>query len=143
MDLFAFVQKNILLVGVCVASGVMLLWPLFTRLGSGAREMSALEAVQLINRRDPIVIDVREPSDFAIGHLPNARNIPAGQLKDRLKELEKVKSRPILVTCASGTRAGSACGVLKKAGFEDVHALKGGVAGWITASLPISRQDKK
>lgn len=140
VDLWAFVQKNILLVGVCVASGIMLLWPIIMRLSSGGRDVSTAEAVQLINRRDAIVIDVREPSEFAEGHIANARHIPVAQLKDRLKDLEKFKRQPIVVVCRSGTRSASACAELKKNGFEEVFPLKGGVLAWQQASLPLQKK---
>lgn len=95
-------------------------------------------AVQLINR-DGVVVDVREPSEFASGHLPNAINIPVGNIHMRLNELEKHKNRPIVVYCRSGQRSARAAVVLRKHGFEQVHNLAGGVVAWQNDSLPTER----
>jgi rhodanese-related sulfurtransferase len=106
----------------------------------GGGEVGTLEATQLINRRDAVVLDVREASEYAAGHLPNAKHIPLGQLASRLKELEKFKERPIVITCASGTRFGSALSLLKKNGFKEPVNLKGGIASWQQASLPLEKK---
>src|SRR5512147_431557 len=103
-----FIQKNIWLVMIAVVSGAMLIWPFIAKRFSATREVGVADAVQLINRQDAVILDVREPAEFKSGHIPNARNIPAGQVGERLKELEKFKSRPILLTCASGSRSGNA-----------------------------------
>src|SRR3970282_2854225 len=98
-----------LLFGLAVSSGVMLLWPLLSRLFRMSHEVSAIEAVQLINRRDALVLDVRDTGDYAAGHIANAKHVPEAQLADRLKELEKYPSRPIVVSCRTRS-AGASCG---------------------------------
>ena len=129
-----------MLFGTAVVTGGMLLWPLVDRLLVGsAPQVGALEAVQLINRRDAIVLDVRDKADYAAGHIPNARNIPFSELSGRLRELEKFKTRPIVVNCRSGTRSAKVCGALKKSGFSEVFALRGGLSGWVEASLPVEK----
>ncbi len=127
-----------MLFGTAVVTGGMLLWPLVNRLVVGSTpQVSALEAVQLINRRDALVLDVRDKADFAAGHIPNARNIPAPELSGRLHELEKFKSRPLVITCQSGARPADVCSLLTKNGFGEVFALNGGLRGWLEASLPV------
>jgi rhodanese-related sulfurtransferase len=139
----AFLQKNpfnMVLLGTAVVTGAMLVWPLFGRLaGSAAPQVGAFEAVQLMNRRDAIVIDVRDKAAYEAGHLPNSRHIPLAELAGRLGELEKFKARPLLVNCAPGVGAAKACGALKEAGFKEVFALRGGIAGWAEASLPVEK----
>ena len=132
-----FIQKNIWLVMIAVASGAMLVWPLISKRFLRGKELGVVQAVQLINRQDAVVVDVREPAEFKAGHIPNARNIPHGQIGDRLKELEKFKSKPILLSCATGQRSASACNVLQKAGFADVYSLSGGMNAWLQASMPV------
>ena len=130
-----------MLFGTAVVSGGMLIWPFFNRLSAGGvPQVGALEAVQLMNRRDAAVLDVRESAEFAAGHIPNARNIPFGELTDRLRELEKLKSRPIIVTGHAGGRAAKVCAALQKIGFKDVVALRGGLTGWVEASLPVEKR---
>jgi len=137
-----FLQKspfNMLLFGLALASGAMLLWPLISRPFRISHEVGAIEAVQLINRRDALVLDVRETGDYTAGHIANAKHVPEAQLADRMKELEKFRARPIVVSCRTGTRAPSVSGMLRKKGFAEVFALRGGIAAWQQASLPLEK----
>lgn len=138
----AFLQKspfNMLLFGAAVISGGMLVWPLINRLFHTGHEVSVLEAVQLINRRDAVVIDVRDSVEYAAGHIGNARHIPEAQLAERIKELEKFKARPIIISCRTGGRAGRAGDVLRKHGFAEVFVLSGGIAAWQQSSMPLEK----
>jgi len=128
-----------MLLGVAIATGGMLVWPLISRAYRTGAEVGAFDAVQLINRRDALVLDVRDTGEFAAGHITGARHIPEAQLAERIKELEKHKSRPILVSCRTGSRAAAACALLRKHGFSEVIALRGGIAAWQQAGLPLAK----
>ncbi len=130
-----FLLNNIVWVLLAVISGAMLLWPLLNR--SGARELSPQEAVLLINREHPLVLDVREEKEFLAGHIADARNIPLARLKERLDELAKYRQKPLLVNCLSGVRTLGVCATLQSAGFERVYVLKGGIHAWRQANLPL------
>ena len=134
-----FVQDNIWLVLIAVVSGLMFIWPSVAKRLHGTRDVGVADAVQLINRQDAAIVDVREPAEFKSGHIPNARNIPAGQIGERTKELEKLKNKPIVLTCASGNRSTTAAGTLRKAGFENVVALAGGMGAWTQAGMPTEK----
>jgi rhodanese-related sulfurtransferase len=137
-----FLQKspfNMLLFGLALSSGAMLLWPLVSRPFRAAKEVGAIEAVQLINRRDAVVLDVRDTGDYATGHIANAKHVPEAQLADRMKELEKFRARPIVVSCRTGTRAPSVSSLLRKKGFAEAFALRGGIAAWQQANLPLEK----
>jgi len=134
-----FVLNNIWLVLAAVVSGGILLWPFVNRHISGVPEVGALEAVQLLNRRDAVLIDVREPAEFSAGHAPNARNIPLAQLGKRIGELEKFKNRPAVVICQTGGRSHAATALLKKAGFAEVVVLAGGIGAWQQANMPVEK----
>lgn len=129
-----------MLFGTAVVTGGMLVWPLFNRLFAGSvPQVGALEAVQLMNRRDAVVLDVRDTAQYAAGHIPNARNIPFADLTGRLRELEKLKSRPVIINAQSGTQSARVYGALRKIGINDVFALRGGLSGWAEASLPVEK----
>ena len=134
-----FVQNNLMLIAVALLSAGMLVWPLIGRRISGVKEVETLEATQLINHRDAVILDVREDKEFVTGHLPNAKHIPLGQLIARLKDVEKFKNKPIVVNCRSGARSATACGILRKNGFEEVYNLKGGINAWLQANMPVEK----
>ena len=134
-----FIINNIALVALFVASGVMLLWPEISRIAGGAHEIGTLEATRLMNQGTTLVLDISEGPDFAAGHLPRARHIPLGELSKRVEEIGKYKDKTVLVTCRNGSRAGTASRFLRKAGFNSVYQLKGGLAAWQQASLPVEK----
>lgn len=135
-----FVQNNIWLFLIAVVSGGMLIWPSIAKRVSGAREVGPLEAVQLINRKDALVLDVREPAEYSAGHIVGARNMPLAALEKRASELEKYRTKPVLVACGTGSRSQAAYGGLKKLGFSDLYVLSGGMHAWQQASLPLEKK---
>jgi rhodanese-related sulfurtransferase len=138
-----FFYNNIFLFIVAIVSGLMLLYPLVMRLIHGTNEIGVNDAVSLMNRRDALVIDVRSPAEYASGHIPNARHIPLPELKDRLKEIEKYRTKPVLVTCQTGTRSTTACNLLRQAGFAEAVKLRDGVNGWQQANMPVQKSKAK
>ncbi len=131
-----FVKNNILLFAVAFVSGGMLLWP-YLRRGAGGPWVSTLEATQLINREDALVLDVREPAEFAGGHVLGAKNLPLGSIEARAGEFDKHKSKPVIVVCASGDRSSKAAAILRAKGYARVLNLSGGFPAWQQAGLPV------
>ena len=133
-----FVMDNIFLVAVAFVSGAMLVWPLLRR-GSGGPSVNTLEATQLINRQDALVLDVREQAEYAQSHILNSRGLPLSQLETRLSDIEKFKDKPVIVYCASGSRSASAAATLRKHGFSNAVNLSGGFSAWQQAGLPVQK----
>lgn len=131
-----FFIDNIGLIALALVSGGALLWPNLQRRGA---RVSQLQATQLINRSKAVLLDVRDAAAFGAGHLVDARNIPLKELPNRIGELEKFKSRPVIVVCQSGTTANKAVTVLKNAGFTEAVALDGGIAAWQAQGLPTAK----
>jgi rhodanese-related sulfurtransferase len=136
--LLKFVTENIFLIAIAFVSGGMLVWPLVRR-GTGGPSVNTLEATMLMNKKDSLVLDIREAAEFAQGHILNARNIPLGELERRMKEIERYKEKPIVISCAVGNRAGAAASLLRKHGFTQVVNLSGGIAAWRQAGLPTEK----
>ena len=132
-----FLKENVLLLGLALGSGFMLLLPFFKKSAGGATSLSATEAVNLINRNNALVLDVRELTEFETGHIVNAKHIPLAALAERMNELKKYKDKPILVNCQRGMRSAKACDILRKAEFTQVHNLQGGIEAWLSAKLPV------
>jgi rhodanese-related sulfurtransferase len=131
-----FIIDHIFTVALVLISGGALLWPALQPRGKRA---SALQVTQLLNRGKTTIIDVRTPQEFAVGHLRDAKNIPLADLAARIGELEKSKSRAVVVVCQSGARADKAVRQLAAAGFNDVVSLDGGLTAWQAAGLPVAK----
>ena len=133
-----FIVDNWMLILLAVTSGAMLAWPL-VRGGTGGGSLTAQGAVQLINRERGVLVDVRDTAEFAAGHATGARNVPFDQLEQKLATTVKNKSVPLLLMCATGTRAGRALATAKKLGYEQAQVVSGGLKSWKEANLPIER----
>jgi rhodanese-related sulfurtransferase len=134
-----FISSNLLPVSLAVISGMMLLWSYFGNKFRGIKEVNPSEALQLINHKNAIVLDVREQSEYDAGHILHAKLMPLGKLKERVGELEKYRDSSILVVCRTGNRSGTACFILGRQGFGQAYNLAGGVQAWQQANLPLEK----
>ena len=132
-----FLADNVLLIGLAIGSGFMLLWPMLKRSASGVANLTPTEAVLLMNRSNAVVVDVREATEYAQGHIADAKHIPLAQLGERLKELTRYKDKPVLLHCQGGVRSAKACDLLAKNGFTKLYNLQGGLNAWQQAKLPV------
>ena len=105
---------------------------------SGRNSIEPQQATLLINHEDAVVVDVRPIADFNKGHIVNSVNMPINGFSKDLGRLEKKKQKPIIVSCRSGNQSQLACRQLRKAGFEKVFNLRGGVMAWQAANLPLT-----
>ena len=83
------------------------------------------------------MVDVREPEEWAIAHLPEAQLIPKGELPERVDEI--THARGVVLYCRSGTRSAQAARLLLDLGFSNVKSLRGGINAWaqrVDPSLP-------
>jgi rhodanese-related sulfurtransferase len=81
------------------------------------------------------VLDVREPDEWAAGHIPGATLIPLGSLPDRWGEVPA--DRVVVVVCRTGHRSAQGRDILRAAGLTTVTSMTTGMTGWIAADLPI------
>jgi len=139
MNLLQFLQDNWPLLLVLIASGAMWLWLTLRPRFSSIREIGALEATQLINRRDALMLDLREPKEYEGGRVPNAVHLPQSQLASRAHELEKLTGRPVIAYCDRGQRSRTAATMLTRLGFAEVYTLRGGLRAWSEAGLPVEK----
>ena len=116
----------------------MLVHNLFGEKWKGYHSVDPVEAINLINHKDAIFVDVRTDRERTQGHVLNSKHIPLNVLKGRIHELEKHKGKHVVVSCRSGHRSSHACGQLRKNGFEHVYNLRGGMLAWQNANLPVT-----
>jgi len=99
--------------------------------GIGVGEAAALQ------RSGALLLDVREPEEYAQGHAPGSTLIPLGQLQSRLRELDAFKDRRIAIICRSGRRSALALQMLERSGYSAAANVEGGMIAWKKAGLPI------
>jgi len=90
-----------------------------------------------LQSRGALLLDVREPDEYAQGHAPGSTLIPLGQLEQRLNGIAGYKDKPVAVICHSGRRSAQAAKLLDKAGFSAVSNVEGGMLAWQKAGLPV------
>lgn len=132
-----FLAETWYLFAIALVSGGLLLWPTIRR-GAPAGGVNTAEAVHLINREKAVLIDVRDPAEYAAGHVMNARNIPLATLESSTL-LPKNKALPIVVVCGRGAQSSRAVVMLRKLGHENARTLTGGLAAWREANLPVEK----
>lgn len=104
---------------------------------TGSSSVGPQQAVMLINRKNAVVVDVRDKKEFESGHIVDSINIPAAKLKQRMTELKKHKEKPVVVVCKLGQHSGEAAKMLLEAGHAEVFKLSGGLTEWKAQSLPL------
>ena len=97
------------------------------------------EAVNLINRENAVVIDIRDSNSYLDGHIAKARNIPGNQIEKSIDKLKAFKDRPVIIVCMRGQSSMQVAAKLRKLGFEKAQSLKGGMLAWSNASMPIKK----
>ena len=131
-----FASNNMLLVSALVVSFFVIIFTELRRKASGLTHIDAVDAVKLINN-DAVVVDLRSSDAHARGHIVSARSIPSDELDAKLSTLNQYKSKPVIAVCESGVSSTRAVNTLRQQGFESVYGLKGGMAAWTQAGLPV------
>lgn len=139
MDLLQFLldKNNVFIVAVAIVSGVMLAIPALRKGRTGAA-VSTTEAIQMVNQRQAVWVDVRPAEQFQAGHIAQARSVPAANLEQKAASLPK--NKPLVVVCDNGRDSARAAAKLRAQGFADVVPLEGGMRAWLAASLPVTQK---
>ncbi|BDG61087.1 molybdopterin-synthase adenylyltransferase MoeB [Caldinitratiruptor microaerophilus] len=100
---------------------------------AGEWEIEPEEAARYLGSPEVQWIDVRQPYEYELQHIPGARLIPLPDLNDRWREIDP--DRPAILVCAVGERSGLATRALRRAGYQQVYNLRGGMAAWVNLQL--------
>ena len=131
-----FITNNwYLFVALIVVLGMLVIDPIRQQ-ASGLKKVAPLELPQ-VTRKDSVILDVSDPSEFNKGHIANAENHTLKSMQAGLGRLERQKKKTVIVVCPAGNKAQSAAKLLLKNGFEDVYVLSGGMAAWRKENLPV------
>src|SRR5512144_2599446 len=88
-----------------------------------------------------ILLDVREDSEWASGHLPGAHHLGRGILEREIERAIPEKDAPIVLYCGAGYRSALAADNLQKMGYGNVHSLDGGLRDWTARGLPTAKPE--
>jgi len=132
--LIEFAIQHYYLVGAWVLTLLLLL---ATEKRKSGKSVTPAEATRLINKESGVVLDIRTRKEWDTGRITGAHHIPLADLDRRLNELDKYKSKPVIVVCNLGQAAGTAGKALKAAGYENVVRLSGGMTEWKNQNMPI------
>lgn len=100
----------------------------------------ALDALKAANPRT-VLLDVREPGEFAEGHIPGSVLVPMTKVPHHATMIAEA-GVPIVLVCRSGARASACRGVLQHGGAREVHVLSGGVHSWRRAGRQLRTGSK-
>ena len=110
---------------------------LASQVAAATRDISSIEAKNLLARNKPFLLDVRTPQEFSQARLSGAVLIPIGEFQRRINEVPK--NKPILVYCAVGSRSKPVADLLTQRGYKDVYHMADGIVGWYRNGFPIQR----
>lgn len=136
-DLLAFAGRHLYLSMALAGLTAALLYTEAARLFRGYTALRPAELTGLINRDNALVIDLSASNEFEKGHIAGSRSVAQSQFDPENKLLAKARDLPVVVVCRNGQASGDAAKRLKKAGFEKVYWLDGGVQAWQQADLPL------
>jgi len=134
-----FLGNHLMLVMIFVVVLLALVGGEVSRLFRGYKELSPAGLTLLINRENPLLVDLSSNSEFEKSHIAGARHVPLSQFDPENKELAKVREMPVAVYCRTGNTSAQAAARLVKAGFTQVYWLGGGLGAWQAADLPTTK----
>lgn len=138
-ELLAFAGRHPYLSLGLLGLTIALIFNALSGLFRGFKALRPGELTALVNRDNALVVDLRPPADFDKGHIPGSKNVQMSQFDPENKQLAAARSLPVVLVCRSGQTAGTAASRLRKAGFERVHILDGGITAWQQADLPLAK----
>lgn len=141
-EYLAFAGENWPLFVALVIILALIVFEEFRRHRTGSRELLPTAAVQKLNR-GAVVFDCRKEEDYAKGHIVGARNLPLEGFEDHLKQLKVKRAKPVVTVGATPRDASRAASLLRRAGFEAVYVIKGGLDAWRRENLPLEQAGEK
>jgi rhodanese-related sulfurtransferase len=137
-QLIAYVTHHpMLAVAALVALVVVLAYEARFRTAAFAA-ISSQDLIRLMNQ-GALVLDIRKPEDFALGHVNGAKHLPSDQILNAGESFKRFKEKPVVVYCDSGSLAAAAVRQLNAQGFTKAFTLRGGFAGWRAENLPVAK----
>ena len=133
----AFAGRNPVLSLALAGLTIAIVFNEISSLFRGYKGLRPAELTGLVNRDNALVVDLRPYADFDKGHIAGSKNVLMTQFDPENPQLKAAKTLPVVLVCKTGQGAGTSAKRLRKAGFEQVYVLDGGIAAWQQADLPL------
>lgn len=137
---FEFIVKHWILVSLFVCALVFWIAVEIRIRKHGAKKLSLQAAITLLNHQNGIIVDVRNLAEYNKGHVQGALHAPLSTLSSAISSFKPYQQRPIIVACQTGFQAPAACTMLRKAGFNTLYYLDGGMNAWMNDRLPMVKK---
>ena len=134
-----FLGNHPFLLALFVALVLALIVTEILRLTRKWKELTPASLTLLINRESPLVVDISAYAVYEKAHIPGSRHVPPSQFDPENKQLAAARSLPVVLVCKAGQASADAARRLRKAGFERVYVLDGGIGAWQQADLPLAK----
>lgn len=131
-----FTGNHPFLVAGLIGSFLLLIFNELRQKAAGLMNVDTATAISLIND-GALVLDLRSKEAFSQGHIVNAKNVPQDEFEAKRDSVLGSKTRSVLAVCNSGGSSSRTVTALRRAGFESAFNLKGGMAAWTQAGLPV------
>jgi len=138
-EVWAFLGRNPMLAIALAGITVAIVYTELMRVFRGFKGLRPAELTALVNGENALVVDLRPSAEFEKGHIPGSKNVQMAQFDPEAKSLASARALPVVAVCKAGTTAVDAAKRLRKAGFERVYVLEGGIGAWQAADLPLAR----
>jgi len=139
-DFMDFIANNLFLVALLLILLAAIIITEAKKLSKKYKDLTPAEVVQLINRNDAIMLDVREAKELSGDGIRNAKQIAFSTLSTQGAQLAKFKDQPVITFCTNGFKAPQASRWLCQQGFTQVYCLKGGIMAWKQANMPVVKR---
>ncbi len=136
-----FLAQNWMWASLAGASGALLIFIYFLE-NTSSDNLSAAQAVLLLNRQSAQLIDIRAKADYEQVHILQSRSMPATEFPSMQAQWGKLRKKVLVIIAGTETQAASFMRTLRKEGFEDIYRLRGGLSAWKEAGLPVSTKAK-
>jgi rhodanese-related sulfurtransferase len=140
-QLSEFIVNNLMLFAALFVVLLLLIKAELDHMVNKGLLVSPASAIRLINNNDDaLIIDIRAVAEYKNGHIKGAKNVPLSQLTSKIEGFADYRNKPVLLYCNSGNTTSKAIRLLKKAGFENINNLEGGIMAWREANMPLSNK---
>lgn len=102
--------------------------------------INSIEAKKIIENISPLILDVRTPYEYKMGHIEGAILIPVQNIQSEFSKILDYKNKPVLIYCATGNRSTVSSRILINNGFKNIYNMRYGIKEWMSLGYPVKSE---